>query len=256
MAPIKFEEGIKERLEGRTIEPSVQSWDRLAKQLNKSNNKSTKKYWRIGIAASFLLVLIAIPFLIQESSQIETKSDSYSIEEPKIEIQDDPVLPVNESDNIVDNQKALATEAVVDSGKNQVETENESPGKSENSIKVSNKDYYADLSKPSSKNQVVSKTEPVLITEIDKSKVDKVLEEAKTPSGNDLNEEVDSLLKAAQKQLFIKNEIMSSTQIVDVELLLREAEDEVTPSLKTKVYRVIESGFKKVKTAVAQRNNK
>ena len=173
-----------------------------------------------------------------------------------IEIQENQVSPKQESNITVDSQEALAVEAVDNSIENQVKTEIKSPSNPGSSNKLTGQDYYADLSKPSSNNDVVSKTDPVFITEIDKSKVDEVLQETKTTSTNDLNKEVDSLLKAAQKQLFIKKEITSSTQIVDAELLLREAEEEVAPSLKTKVYRVIESGFKKVKTAVAQRNNK
>lgn len=256
MAPIKFEEGIKEKLEGRTIEPSIQSWDRLAKQLDKSNKKSGKKYWWMGIAATFLLALIAVPFFIEESSQIETKNDSYSVEEPKIEIKEDPVSSEKETEISFDSQESLAVGVNDNSGKNRVETKYEATIKPEEPSKVTDETYYAELSEPSTKKDIEIKTDQVLITEIDKSKVDEVLQEAKITSGNNLNREVDSLLKAAQKQLFVKKEIMSNTQIVDADLLLKEAEEEVAPSLKTKVYRVIESGFKKVKTAVAQRNNK
>lgn len=211
----------------------------------------------MGIAASFLLALIAIPFLIQDSKEIETENESYSVEKPKIEKQKELISPKEDTSISLESNESLVVETDDKSGNNEgiivVET-TEKP----KTVIVGDEDnvYMAELSNSSTIRDVENNSEVALVAEIDKSKIDEVLEETKTTKADDLNKEVDSLLKAAQKELFIKKEILTDTQVVDASLLLQEAEQEVAPSLKTKVYRVIENGFKKVKTAVAQRNNK
>jgi len=42
MAPIKFEENIREKLEQRTIEPSIQAWESLEQRLNTDEKKQSK----------------------------------------------------------------------------------------------------------------------------------------------------------------------------------------------------------------------
>ena len=56
--------------------------------------------------------------------------------------------------------------------------------------------------------------------------------------------------------MLLEKTLSTESYIVDADLLLLEVEEEVEPSLKTKVYHAIKDGFKKVKTAVVQRNNK
>ena len=73
---------------------------------------------------------------------------------------------------------------------------------------------------------------------------------------NNIDKEADYLLKAAQKELLLEKTLSTESYIVDADLLLLEVEEEIEPSLKTKVYHTIKDGFKKVKTAVVQRNNK
>ena len=46
MAPIKFEENIKDKLEKRIIDPSVNSWNKLSDRLDKHKDGSNnKKIW-------------------------------------------------------------------------------------------------------------------------------------------------------------------------------------------------------------------
>ena len=59
MAPIKFEENIKNKLEKRTINPSEDSWAKLSNKLDEQEGKSNKKIvWWIGIAASLVGVFL------------------------------------------------------------------------------------------------------------------------------------------------------------------------------------------------------
>jgi thymidylate kinase len=85
--------------------------------------------------------------------------------------------------------------------------------------------------------------------------INEVLEDSKKNESNRLETEADSLLKAAQKALFMDKAMNKNTTVVNADELLKEVENEVEPSLKSKVYEVFKDGFKKVKTAVVQRNN-
>ena len=53
MAPIKFEEDIRDKLAERRIEPSLGSWDKLSAQLDQ-DSKGRPKFWWLAVAASFL----------------------------------------------------------------------------------------------------------------------------------------------------------------------------------------------------------
>ena len=64
MAPIKLEDNMKERLEERTIEPTMAAWDRISSKLDaEQGSKKNKRMWWLSIAASFVGgALIAILF--------------------------------------------------------------------------------------------------------------------------------------------------------------------------------------------------
>ncbi len=59
MAPIKFEEHIKDKLEKRRIEPSDKAWSKLSEKLDEHEGKSNNKmFWWLGIAASLVGVFL------------------------------------------------------------------------------------------------------------------------------------------------------------------------------------------------------
>ena len=75
MAPIKYEEDIKNRLDKRTIKPSVKSWDTLSQRLDSEEKKNNKKgFWWLGIAASVIGVLLVSNFFlnIETTNNINT----------------------------------------------------------------------------------------------------------------------------------------------------------------------------------------
>ena len=58
MAPIKFEENLRDKLEARSLQPSVDSWSKLSKRLDKEE-KSVRKPWFgwLSIAAGLIIFL-------------------------------------------------------------------------------------------------------------------------------------------------------------------------------------------------------
>jgi hypothetical protein len=68
MAPIKFEENIKDKLEKRTIQPSIGAWDKLSADLNRNDKKNRKGLiFYIGIAASLTAILLVTTVMFNTS---------------------------------------------------------------------------------------------------------------------------------------------------------------------------------------------
>ena len=66
MAPIKLEDTMKERLEERTIEPTMAAWDRISSKLDTEQGvKKSKRVLWISIAASFVGGALVALFLFQ-----------------------------------------------------------------------------------------------------------------------------------------------------------------------------------------------
>ena len=66
--------------------------------------------------------------------------------------------------------------------------------------------------------------------------------------------EIDSLLRAAQQELFT-DKILNSEGKVDAMALLTEVEEELDDSFRDQIFEALKQGYLKVRTAVADRNN-
>ena len=59
MAPVKFEENIREKLEQRELKPSASAWERIEQRLDTSAKRKTKKGYAVWlVAAGFIGILI------------------------------------------------------------------------------------------------------------------------------------------------------------------------------------------------------
>ncbi|HCY82597.1 MAG TPA: hypothetical protein DHV22_13905, partial [Xanthomarina gelatinilytica] len=74
MAPIKFEDSIKEKLEKRRLEPSTEAWNRLSEKLETNTERSSKKtYVWIGIAAS-LVGIFLMTYTFFKTSEVSNQN--------------------------------------------------------------------------------------------------------------------------------------------------------------------------------------
>jgi hypothetical protein len=88
MAPINFKNDLKEKLEQRRFQPSANAWETLQSRLETNQvKKSNKTFWRLGIAASFVGILI-VSSLFFNKNQSETIEpilvDTEEFQEPEI----------------------------------------------------------------------------------------------------------------------------------------------------------------------------
>ena len=89
MAPIKFEEQLKDKLEKRSIKPSQDAWNKLSDRLDEAEGKqNNNRFWWLGIAAAIVGVLLAITFVF--------KPNADSIE---------PTIVNTEEENVIDTEK-------------------------------------------------------------------------------------------------------------------------------------------------------
>ena len=262
MAPIKFEDNLKEKLEQRRLQPSTAAWDKLQNKLETNQaKKSNKTFWRLGIAASFVGVLIVVSVFFNkkedntieqnivdiEDTKIPNKSDSnisneleqeVVLEEPKIDkatlktIKKASEKASELKAQIQQNQKKLIKETYKDV-LTQVETESLNNIK-ENSIKAEAKLSFEDLKL----QEVVAKVQEL-------KKANNTVSEA----------EINALLDQAQKEIALHKLYNESTKKVDANALLQDVEADLEQSFRDRAFKAIKSGYNYVKTTVAERNN-
>jgi len=260
MAPLKFEENIKESLSKRSIEPSEGSWDKLASKLDGASPKKKTPIWW-AIAAGFVgLVLIGTLLfkgegdnqqqelvetnntpeqIIKQEQEVVVPNTTEVVEAPKYD------LPIK-TDNIVEQQKTLSIKQQV-----AVNTPNESPVN--NTI-----DQKVIVSKQEVKNSEVAVTDSASNKNVFESKVDQVVNQIKNLKAlnSQVSEaEVAALLDAAQMDLKTKSMIDPLTQKVDAMALLDEVEFDLERSFRDKVFDALGDGYSKIRTAMAERNN-
>jgi hypothetical protein len=256
MAPVKFEEDIKRKLEERQIEPSQEAWTRLSDRLDKDKHSGRNRFWLLSIAAGFLLILFTVIQVVR-SPEETIPEDNYAVESPADnKVQDDTVtdatIPFETNTDLV--QGTVEAEEVQKSdSKSTTVSEKLATHLPESDVASSDqKDMLNEHPKDSDKMEI---TKLYATNELDESLIQEVLQDTQTTSENQLDRETDSLLKAAQKELLMDKTMVERTTLAQANELLMEVEEEVEPSLKSRVYEVFKDGYKKVKTVVAQRNN-
>ena len=96
MAPIKFEEQLKDKLEKRTLSPSSEGWSKLSERLD-ADEKNSKNpiFWWLSIAAG-ILIMIAISAQFFGTNESEEVMPQVA-EEKVLDEQIDEQIEVKES---------------------------------------------------------------------------------------------------------------------------------------------------------------
>ena len=246
MAVDNFDKKIKQQLEARKIEPSARAWDQLAAELEVKEEKSTKKYWWLGIAASFLGgILITSFFFNQQQVEPVKVVNQNTIEAPKnnlVEAEENlQEINKNEELNVVERPSIAKTE-----NKIQPEIEIEKPALAS-----------VDNSSTQTKNRVQSKVIPQkkeeqksqeIKFELESYSSPKQLTQTKIPSAE---EEAAQLLNDARERVKIRN-FNNYYNRISAQNLLENIEVEDKQSFKEKVFYALESGFHQVKNSVIE----
>ncbi len=246
MAPIKFEENIKEKLEERTLQPSSQAWSTLSEKLVEDTNKSSNKiFWWLGIAASFIGIFLVVNTFLKTSETsnltpvlVETEAQEVEVFESENDIVTPETSIAIEGSNVTEimasekntNPKKIKNEAVI-VNKNQV--------KNNSLAQLENTEESEEVL-----NNSISETPSFEIKVANLETQDKI---------NKTETNIDSLLSKAQQHIAEKSQV--KTYSIDANALLQDVEEDLDESFRAKVFETVKTNYKRVKTAVAHRND-
>ena len=261
MAPIKFEEQLKDKLEKRTLSPSSESWSVLSDRLEADEKKSKKPiYWWLSIAAG-LLIMIAISVQFFSADEIE-KVMPQVVKEKAIEEQLENIEPKLNDIKAID--LAIEDDSVEDKKDNSpiinkpqiIDYKKVTNKKSETKTQLAEinktvKNTLSNQTKEDLNNQLQEEIDNAIM----KNALANALIDLKSENTSVTDREIDSLLKIASKELFKEKLQKETSKTVDANTLLMSVEDEMGQSFRSKVFEALKESYKTVKTAVAERNN-
>jgi len=266
MAPIKFEEQLKEKLEQRTIQPSQDAWNKLNDRLDNVEEKQNNKgFWWLSIAATIVGVLVALTFVFKTNTTIVEPTIVDTKKETIIEKQDLQNLEVLEENNAVASEESKNKPDQIQQNETKTQitkTSLKTVIKEKQNLLIPNKvnetltqvDTKLKLEEVT-KNLVDTKPE---IVSFETQKVNEVvaqIQKLQQENKEVTTAEIDALLNTAQKEITMQKLYNEATKTVDADALLRSVEDDLEQSFRDKVFNAIKSGYETVKTAVVERNN-
>ncbi|WP_282136509.1 hypothetical protein [Seonamhaeicola maritimus] len=256
MAPIKFEEHVKEKLEKRRLQPSENAWDKLSGQLEtdeKRNNKNV--YWWYGIAASIVGILFVITQFLNNGTQ--DVIENQVVENPKII---DEVEPEKSRADLKSEIKSIP-EAIVSTENNGElnSAKKELPKQKANPVVKTAPIVVAENIAEPEEVKAIKETTEILEDKLtfEEQKIQQVVAQVQKLKENKkhvTDAEIEDLLQQAQREITLKQLYNESTGIVDANALLQDVEADLDRSFRDRVFKALRESYGTVKTAVATRN--
>ena len=257
MAPLKFEDNMREKMQDHTLEPSSKAWDTLDIFLdrNKKNNKKSKRN-RMAVAAIFIGVLLTTMLFLKSTSgrngtnqQIVRGIDTIPVEKTKIDSEKRKVKKIEVTKKIDNIPMNLNNQEVLQNTTLHKLTET---GIAETNVLKTKKTI-----KPTSTKE---KRKPLqIISPIDTSNISRGLQaiafkiKEMQKKGQEVSDtEIEQLLKEAQREIVFQKS--RKIQTINPNQLLSEVEAEMDETFKEKVLEALNTGFQKIRTAVVERN--
>ncbi len=246
MAPIKFEDHIREKLQERELTPSKDTWSKLEKQLHPEASKNKRGFNWFAIAAIFIGVLLLATLLFN--------SNTSTISNPEIVIEEpENSLPIQSN-----TQEVVAQEELINEESDQVEatsiTVEDTPTiEKENKISPTPKNQEDSIAfEPVIESNKTTETNDVP----EDNQVAQVVAQVEALQNNNevvTEEDIDALLIKAQQEITLKD--LTKHKKVDAAALLEVVEIEIETTFRDKVYEALGEGYQKVRTAVVSRKN-
>jgi hypothetical protein len=225
----KLENQIREKLLGREIKPSVNSWDRLDAMLSVQEEKKNRKVFPwLSIAAGFLVLLGLGYFFMNQNleKEIDLKNQPSVVEVNsetiKTELQE--TKESMEKNPITDNTEEIDLKSVAEKKSN--------PVKNESSI-IDEKQ----------EQQITS-------SEVSSMKQEGIVEPQKSVLSQKQEVDTESLLAQVEKpKITPKSKVK-----VDAKDLLSQVDGEIELTFRQKVMRAIKKNYQETKVAISTRN--
>ncbi|MBT8293374.1 MAG: hypothetical protein HKP39_10495 [Eudoraea sp.] len=247
MEPTKLEDHIKKTLKEHEIKPSEGAWDKVKGQISQDFKPKRTGYYRYGIAAGFIGILI-LSVLYFTTGEVDLNQEIQTVTQPStpiVGIEKEELLkaPISEEESLVSGVKESSHVA---EEKSTIEARKESGGV----MVVSEDDQLVNTAE----NQNIVPEDPNERIDAKLAEVLAVVTKYEENNEELTDLEVDSLLRRAQKEI-LTEKLINSDKSVNPEELLSQVEEELDQSFRDKILEKLKSGYNKVRTAVADRNN-
>jgi len=274
MAPLKFEEEIKEKLEQRAMKPSGESWKKLETKLgNQKSQITNSNHKRIYVAATIIGIAIMTSIFIKFYERKVASDIEIVYKDERVKINQENGKTDLQFIQERDSKKKKKGEVIKNTNRREIHlkksqkmvslTKQQSKilDKKEYEVKAKNKPVIVkayhektNIDQPDKTNK--SKETIQIDDAVIQEKVANVLTHFKELEDNNeevTDEEINELLRKAQQeitaeQLFKNNKVSASALLLDVEATLDE-------SFKKQVFEALKSGFYKLKTSLVERDN-
>lgn len=233
----KLEKHIKDKLEERTIAPSKGAWDKIASQIKGPSPKKRTPWSIYAVAASVVgVVLVSVYFFTNESPRVdenqvvETETKTGVITEPERTTGKESIeVAVIEADSKITEENP----------------------KKDPDTPISNGALVQEETKAPLKDELLINSDALIAQKVEEVVAQVELMEHAQQDVTDA--EVDSLLRAAQRQI-LTDKLFTESGSVDAMSLLAEVEDELDETFRDQIFDALKSGYLKLRTAVADRN--
>lgn len=257
MAPYKLEDNIREKLETREIKPSSDAWKKLEIKLDAEQPKKKTVGWYY-MAASFVGILVlASVFFSRNNEEPKSQIVNESIEHQNLESQSEIITKDSEAAEIVSeeiNSEKVNTKAKKNGNADSIKPVQEKKSAVEKKFEKNKVIAKATQEEKQSSNSETQSTkqEDALFNQ----KIDEVVASVKKlqqTSEEVTAREVEQLLNNARRDIQTQ-QILNSPK-VDATALLQDVEWELEKSFRDKVFDALGEGFRKIRTAVIERND-
>ena len=246
MAPNKFEKHIKKQLENREIRPSAKAWEKVSERLEPTQGTKSQKFLWYAVAASFIGILIVSVVYFNSGDPANT---------PDVQLVDTNDEAI-QSKTILNGKAENRTEEIV--------VQNDKIGHlPATPVETVDANRIPDLlDQVTSADEIDTTIEKAVVPNDLKEEMisTKILEIVATVDSLEQNNvaltdaEVDNLLRNAQEEI-LRDKLFDQNGSVNAMALLTEVEDELEKSFRDQIFDSLKTGFLKVRTAVADRNN-
>lgn len=236
----KLEKHIKEKLEERTIAPSKGAWDKIAQQVTEPAPRKRSTWFSYAIAASVVgIVLVSVFFFTKSDGEME------GLQVVETEVKEEAEIKSEEKaeKGAVTEVETKVVDTEVEPIQPEVNTEFQQPTSYTAVAEQEVKEPFQDKIKINSDKLIAQKVEEVVAQ----------VQLMENTSQEVTDAEVDSLLRAAQRQV-LTDKLFADSGSVDAMSLLAEVEDELDESFRDQIFDALKSGYLKLRTAVADRN--
>ncbi len=263
MAPINFEDKLKDKLENRTLSPSPDAWNKLADRLDKEEKKNNNiTFWWLGIAASIIGVILVTTQFYKNDADVKNLPvvvDTQSNPDSNTKLEKEPVKAIealNNSEIDTKNNQDISLTEVVSISENKTPKKQGLVSKELEIVKPEiNNDVLASINEVKSQKDDNPIVETLSQEELKIIEVVDVIKQLNTDDSTVSDKQIDSLLKQAQREILRQGIFDESTKTVNADDLLQDVELELDQTFRDKVFKAVKSSYKSVKTAVAERRN-